>query len=163
MNRYFPIVLELVKAHALLHQLSREPDPRGCVVATIDDDYAAVYELVNDIISVGLGALVPSQQRQLHQAITSITGGGDPAKARPGMSMGVPQKVIAEKMQQDKGNISRWVKRARELGLLPERSDPRGREDFVYVNEPLPEDRKVLPTPEELKAAYAAATARKED
>src|SRR5712691_6683078 len=38
----------LVASHALLHQAQRERDPKGQIIATLDD-YAAVHELVADL------------------------------------------------------------------------------------------------------------------
>jgi hypothetical protein len=39
-----PAVLNLIKAHAILHQASRDRDDQGRIVATVDD-YAIVREL----------------------------------------------------------------------------------------------------------------------
>src|ERR1019366_7573253 len=48
MRHDFRALLTLVRAHALLHQFSRERDDRERIVATLDD-YATVHELVADL------------------------------------------------------------------------------------------------------------------
>jgi hypothetical protein len=51
-------VASLIRAHALLHQVTRERDAFGRIVATIED-YTAVRELVADLVAEGLEATVP--------------------------------------------------------------------------------------------------------
>ena len=46
LRRDFGALLNLIRAHALLHQATRERDAEGRIVATIEEDYAAVRELV---------------------------------------------------------------------------------------------------------------------
>ena len=50
LRRDFGALLNLIRAHALLHQATRERDAEGRIVATIED-YAAVRELVVDLVS----------------------------------------------------------------------------------------------------------------
>jgi hypothetical protein len=52
LRRDFGMLCTLIKAHAFLHQASRERDSQGRIMATIDD-YTAVRELVADLISEG--------------------------------------------------------------------------------------------------------------
>ncbi|MDP9481297.1 MAG: hypothetical protein M3R38_37475, partial [Actinomycetota bacterium] len=58
LRRDFSALLSLVKAHALLHQASRERDAEGRVVAGLED-YARVRELVADLVAEGVEATVP--------------------------------------------------------------------------------------------------------
>lgn len=53
LRRDFSVVLSLIKAHAILHQASRERDAEGQVVATLED-YARIRELVSGLISEGV-------------------------------------------------------------------------------------------------------------
>jgi hypothetical protein len=50
LRRDFGAVLNLIKAHALLHQASRERDREGRIITTITD-YRVVRELVADLSS----------------------------------------------------------------------------------------------------------------
>src|SRR5205814_3347563 len=58
----------LIKAHALLHQASRERDKQGRIVARLDD-YAVVRELVRDLISDKLGQTVRPETRETVEAV----------------------------------------------------------------------------------------------
>src|SRR5215212_8482584 len=58
LRRDFGALLNLIRAHALLHQTTRERDGEGRVVATFED-YAAVRELVVDLVGEGVEATVP--------------------------------------------------------------------------------------------------------
>jgi hypothetical protein len=49
LRRDFGALLNLIRAHALLHQASRDRDAEGRIVATIED-YTAVRELVVDLV-----------------------------------------------------------------------------------------------------------------
>jgi hypothetical protein len=67
LRRAFGAVLNLIRAHALLHQATRERDTQGHIVATIEEDYAAVRELVADLVSEGIEATVPKTVRETVQ------------------------------------------------------------------------------------------------
>jgi hypothetical protein len=53
LRRDFGAVLTLIRAHALLHQATRERDDAARIVASLDD-YAAVRELVADLVADGV-------------------------------------------------------------------------------------------------------------
>jgi hypothetical protein len=63
LRRDTKLLLNLIRAHALLHQAARQRDQEGRVVAALDD-YAAVYELVAEHIAEGVQASVPATVRQ---------------------------------------------------------------------------------------------------
>jgi hypothetical protein len=63
LRRDFEAVLNLIRAHALLHQASRERDAEGRIVATVEEDYAAVRELVADLVSEGIEATARNRSR----------------------------------------------------------------------------------------------------
>jgi len=62
LRRDFKALLNLITAHALLHQATRQRDTEGCIIATLED-YAVVRELVADLISEGVEATVPATVR----------------------------------------------------------------------------------------------------
>jgi hypothetical protein len=53
LRRDFGAVLNLIRAHAVLHQATRQRDAEGRVIATVDD-YAAVRALVADLVAEGV-------------------------------------------------------------------------------------------------------------
>jgi hypothetical protein len=62
LRRDFTTVLNLIRAHAILHQANRARDAQGWIVATVVD-YAQVRELVADLVSEGVGATVSGTMR----------------------------------------------------------------------------------------------------
>src|SRR5829696_390701 len=71
LRRDFGAVLNLIRAHALLHQATRERNAKGHIVATIED-YAAVRELVADLVSEGIEATVPETVRETVEAVKRL-------------------------------------------------------------------------------------------
>ncbi len=64
LRRDFKAVLTLIKAHALIHQLSRPRDDRGQIVACCED-YAVVREIVSDMVSEGVQATIKTTVREV--------------------------------------------------------------------------------------------------
>ena len=54
LRRDFGSLLALIRAHAILHQATRDRDDDGRIIATLDD-YAVVRDLVADTIAEGVG------------------------------------------------------------------------------------------------------------
>src|SRR5262249_60395532 len=51
-------VIRAIKAHALLHREHRDRDDSGQIVANIEHDYAAVCDLMNDLLAHSSGLAV---------------------------------------------------------------------------------------------------------
>jgi hypothetical protein len=64
LRRDFGSLLALIRAHALLHQATREHDAKGRIVASLDD-YAVVRELIADVISEGVEKTVKPEVREI--------------------------------------------------------------------------------------------------
>jgi len=147
LRRDFPALLNLIWTHAMLHQASRERDANGFVIATIDD-YSAVRKLVADLISEGAEASIPEDVRRVVKAVEDIIDG------QSFKSASVTE--IAQRCQINKATVSRWVKKAGDY--LKNLETQKGRPAQLRVGEPLPVDRAVLPTIEELTAACNGTT-----
>jgi AraC-like DNA-binding protein len=119
MRRDFQAVLGLVQAHALLHQNRRERDRDGRIVARVDD-YAAVYELVADVLAYSSGQAIPAQIRKTVEAI-------DQLQHHVGVA-GEPVKLaeIAAHLGLHRTTISRRINGAIKLDLLQEVESQRG-------------------------------------
>jgi hypothetical protein len=138
LRRDFRALLGLIRAHALLHQTSREHDGRGRIVATIDD-YAAVRELVADVFSAGIGATVKAETRETVAAVAAL---------EPDHEAGVPLPALANRLQLDKSVVSRRWRVARDGGYLVNLEDRRGRPARLILGEPLPDETPILPDPD---------------
>jgi hypothetical protein len=144
MRRDFRAVLQLVRAHAILHQASRVRDDKGRVVATIID-YAVVRELVADLVSEGVDATVSKTVREAVDAVTRLIEDGDEDH--------VGLKVLSKELGIDRGSASRRVKAARDKSYLVNTEETRGKPLKLVPGDPMPPDLTILPTREELEAA----------
>jgi hypothetical protein len=147
MRRDFSAVLTLIQAHAVLHQARRERDGLGRIVATIDD-YAAVRELVADLVACGVEASVPTTVREAVAAVRRLSESTDG---------GVTVTAVGALIGIDKSAASRRVRAALERGYLRNLEDRRGRPLRLVLGDPLPGDVEILPSPESLLSGCAVA------
>ena len=141
MKRDWPQVIMLIKASALLHQGTRIKT-NGQIIAS-KEDYRLVHGLVADLLAEQAGAMVASGVRAIVDAVTSVTGN------REEYQNGVPQKVLAQKVDREKGVVSRFVNAAIKAGFIEDKEPHRKESKLVVVNR-LPEDEVVLPDPDDL-------------
>jgi hypothetical protein len=140
LRRDFGAVLNLVRAHAILHQSTRSRDAQGRILATLAD-YAAVYDLVIDIIAQGVQATVSAAIRETVAAVKELDTPGDP---------GIKIPAIAKALGIDRSAVSRRVRVASEDGYLVNLEERKGRPARITLGDPLPEERAVLPHPDAL-------------
>lgn len=141
LRRDFPAILNLIRAHAVLHQATRERDDEGRVIAILED-YAAVRELVADIVSEGVEATVPSEMREIVRKVGELL-------EQPGR-ISVSLADLRKAMKLGKSTVSRRVEKATEAGYLRDLNDTKGKEARLVPGEEMPEDEPILPEVEEL-------------
>jgi hypothetical protein len=141
LRRDFGAILNLIKAHAVLHQVNREQDAKGRIVATLDD-YAVVRGLVADLVSEGVEATVQPIVRQTVEAVSRLLREGDEES--------VTAKAIGQELKLEKGPVSRRIRLAIEAGYLKNLEDRRGKAAQLVLGDPMPEDLQILPTVGEL-------------
>ena len=141
LRRDFGALLTLIAAHAILHQCQRERDEQGRIVATLAD-YAAVYDLVIDIIGEGVQAKVSAATRETVEAVRhlSSTKGGDP----------VGMAELAAHLQLDRSTVNRRVRVALAEGYLVNLEAKEKQPAKLVLGDPLPEQSAVLPKPDEI-------------
>ena len=137
LRRDFGAVLTLIQAHALLHQLTRDRNDDGRIVATLDD-YAAVRDLVADIVSEGVGAAVSETTRATVEAIADLA---------PLHPEGVTAAVLGDKLGLDKSAARRRLYVAGGGDYVKNLEERRGRPGRWVIAEPLPEQVEILPPP----------------
>jgi hypothetical protein len=138
LRRDFGAVLNLVRAHAILHQGTHSRDSQGRIIATVDD-YAVVYDLVIDIIAQGVQATVDARIRDAVGAVKELDTPVDP---------GIQVIAIAKALGLDKSAALRRVRVAIEDGYLVNLEERKGRPARITLGDPLPEERPVLPRPD---------------
>jgi hypothetical protein len=147
LRRDFAALLNLIRAHAILHRASRERDTEGRIVATLED-YAVVRELVSDLVSEGIGATVPPEVRETVEAVERLY-----ARSKEE----VMNSEVARELELDKSTASRRVQRAEGLGYLRNLENRQDKPKRLVPANPLPDDTDILPTPGELRGCTVAA------
>ena len=141
LRRDFGAVLNLVRAHAVLHQANREKDEEGRILADLDD-YAAVRELVADLISEGVEATVPRTVRETVEAAKRLLEeSGDES---------ITTAAVAGELKLDKSAALRRVRTAIDRGHLKNLEDRRGRPARIVLGEPVAGEVELLPSVERL-------------
>jgi hypothetical protein len=146
LRRDFGALLNLIRAHAVLHQASRERDEKGQIVATIED-YAVVRELVADLVSEGIEATVPPTVRETIGAVCRLYAEEDET---------VTIAALAEELELDKSSAWRRVRTAMDRGYLKNLEDRKGRPARLVPGDALPNDIEILPAPERLQGCTVA-------
>jgi hypothetical protein len=121
-----------------LHQATRERADDGSIIACYAD-YAAVRELVAELIAEGIGSSVPTAVRDTVQAFKDL-----------GL-IEVSIRQIAERLRIDKSAASRRVQSALDAGYRQNLETKKSRPAKLVLGEPLPEQQTILPSLEELK------------
>jgi hypothetical protein len=75
LRRDFGAILNLIRAHAILHQASRGRDGVGRIVAAVED-YAAVRALVADLVAEGVGTTLKVEVREAVDAVRTLAAAG---------------------------------------------------------------------------------------
>ena len=147
LRRDFGALLNLIRAHAILHQASRERTHDGRIVATLED-YARVRELVADLVSEGIKATVPATVRETVEMVKRL---------REEIEKDVTIAALAEELELDKSTTWRRVRSAMDRRYLENQEDRKGRPAKLVVADALPDDIEILPAPERLQGCTVAS------
>jgi len=147
LRRDFGALLNLIRAHAILHQASREHDAERRIVATLED-YARVRELVADLVSEGIEATVPTTVRETVVALGRLHAKEDES---------VTIAALAQELELDKAAAWRRVRTAMDRGYVKNLEDRKGRPARLVPGDPLPNDLEILPAPERLQGCTVAS------
>jgi hypothetical protein len=148
LRRDFTALLNLVKAHALLHQATRSRDEHGRVVATLED-YGIVRELIVDLMAEGLGATVSPTIRQTVRAVEEELGAAGAGH--------VTVSAVARRLNLDTSAALRRVKVAISGGFVRNLEDRARLPARLELGDPLPDEVDLLPPPEGLQVGSRVA------
>lgn len=148
LRRDFATVLNLIRAHAILQQATRERDEHGNIRATIDD-YLIVRSLIVDLVSEGVEATVSPTVRETVTAVRDLTANADDT---------VSVQQLVKRLHIDKAAVSRRVSQSRQLGYLVNLEDKKGRPARIVIGTPMPDDLVILPAADVLAKAMQIAT-----
>lgn len=149
--RDFPQVMSLIKAHALLHQSTRDRNSDNQIVATYED-YGMVRFLVDECLAQGLEVAVPERIRELVQAVQTLLDQRDDTRNVPFYENreGVTQRQIADFLGRDQSVVSRNVNAAIYGGYLENTNFGQGKMGNILMGERALPAGYVLPTIEDL-------------
>jgi MarR family len=147
LRRDFRSLLSLIRAHALLHQASRDRDADGRVVATLED-YEIVRELVLDVITEGVDATVSGTIRETIAAVSDLL------ETSPN---GISVSALARHLKLDKSTVSRRARAAVSRGFLRNEEDGRRKSARYVLADAFPDEVELLPTRQALENHIAAA------
>jgi hypothetical protein len=144
LRRDFGALLNLIRAHAVLHQASRDRDAQGRIVATIED-YAAVRELVADLVSEGIEVTVPESVRETVEAVKRLR---EDTKGEP-----VTVTELARELRLDRSAVSRRVRTAKDRGYLRDLEENQRKPSRLVLGDDLPDDLQILPSLGDVRAS----------
>lgn len=147
LRRDFGALLNLIRAHAILHQANRERDAENRILATLED-YARVRELVADLVSEGIEATVPAIVRETVEALKRLHAEEDES---------VTIAALAQELELDKSAAWRRVRTAIDRGYVKNLEDRKGRPARLVPGDALPDDIEILPAPERLHGCTVAS------
>ena len=146
LRRDFTQILNLIKAHAILHQANRRRNEKGEIIADIED-YQRVRELILEIVGDGIGMVVSKPVRETVACVKQILSQGQSE---------VKEKSISVHLNLDKSVIHRRVKKAISLGFLVNNETQKYRPARLILGDSLPEDTDILPPAEALDGCMVA-------
>jgi hypothetical protein len=141
LRRDFGALLNLVRAHAILHQAKRERDDDGDLVATIEGDYAPVRALVMDVIAEGVEATVTTAMRETVEAVQALLDEGREH---------VSAKALIDHLGVGRSATYDRIRRAVFAGYLVNEAGENERGYKLTIGSPLPGDEAFLPSPEDV-------------
>jgi len=153
LRRDVAALLNLIRAHALLHQANRKKEAKGRVIAELTD-YAVVRELVVDLLSEGVERTVSSTVRTTVGAVEELSA------EDPGRNITVT--ILARRLGIDTSSASRRVGNALERGYLRNLESTKGKAFNLMVGDALPQNMQILPEVETLTEAAKTADAAEE-
>ncbi|CAA9341001.1 MAG: hypothetical protein AVDCRST_MAG93-6650 [uncultured Chloroflexia bacterium] len=154
MRRDHERVMDLVEAHVILHQEGRKRNGDGRIVATLED-YAAVYNLIADIVGEASEVAVSDTVRTTVETVRELIHEDKP----------VTRNTLAEKLGIVPTSAGRRFAPATAAGYVKEDPDNPNMKPKRYVlgDVALPENVEVIPSPETLRSCVSALRARGED
>lgn len=150
MRRDFVQVLNVVKAHAFAHQLTRDTDHEGRIVAQ-REDYESAYRLLQPVFDVTVEE-VPETWRETYNLVERLND-TLPEGARPGA--GVTYAKLARELGLSRSGVKRRCEPMEEAGYLENQAN-KYQDARLVPGRSLPDQATVLPHPSRVAFAGAA-------
>jgi len=146
MRRDFQQLATTIETSALLHQLQRERDEEGRILAS-PADYRIAYDLAAESLREAAGGLTLAQT----EAVSIV----EALCASKGPEEGVSRAKIAAALNLDPSAVTLRLRKPLHLGIIVNLETVKGKPARYRPGSGIPESVPVIPTPEELfKDAY---------
>ncbi len=152
MRRDFGVLLGMIEAHAVLHQVTRKRDQHGRILATAAD-YTAAVDILADAFAITSGKKVKDAVRK---AVTAVEELG-------GAAADVTVAQVARHLRRDRSRATRGLKEAADLGYLTNQESREGRAARYRLGpDALQEDKRALPetVPDQVSTSTPAQVAQ---
>jgi hypothetical protein len=152
MRRDFGVLLGVIEAHAVLHQMTRERDQHGRIIAT-PADYEAARDILAEAFAITSGKKIKESVRKAVATVEALGGAGSD----------VTVAQVTAHLKLERSRASRGLKAAADLGYLTNQETREGRAARYRPGpDALPEDKPALPDTltEDLSASTPAQVAQ---
>jgi hypothetical protein len=151
MRRDHERIMDLIEAHAVLHQESRGRDAEGRIIATLED-YEAVHSLIADIVGEAAEVTVSETVRKTVDTVRELIEDGED----------VTRNTLAARLGIVPTSAGRRFGPASAAGFVKEDPDYPNQKPKRYVlgDVPIPENVEVIPNPEKLRSCVSALGAQ---
>ena len=144
-RRDFKLLLNAIKTLAIMHQVNRERDHRGRIIANLTD-YETARDLLNDLLSQGIGATVSQEMRDTVAAVRALTVDAEEPHTT--------NKAVAAKLGLDKSSVSTRINKALTDGYILNEQEKGRRGNKLCPGDPLPGESSLLPEPADMARTY---------
>jgi hypothetical protein len=150
--RDYERLMDLIEAHAVLHQETRHRDQDGRIVATLDD-YESVHDLIADIVGEASEVAVSETVRETVETVEALIRDDEE----------VTRNTLADRLGIVPTSAGRRFGPATAQGFVREDPDYPNQKPKRYVlgNVPLPENSEVIPSPDVLRSAAQRSCVRR--
>lgn len=139
-RRDFDKVRALIKCHAMIHQVNREKDKEGRIIAT-QKDYRIIRSLLNDFMSQSLEHSVSKNIRETVKAVKKLLLEKDINSDFEGIT----NNELAKELKFDRVTAYRRTLDAENSGYLINVENNEKRTKNYILGDGMPEDKKFLP------------------
>jgi hypothetical protein len=152
MRRDFGVLLGMIEAHAVLHQVTRGRDQYGRIIATATD-YEAAGAILAEAFAISSGKRIKESVRNAVAAVEALGG----------HSTDVTVAQVTKHLKRERSRVSRGLKAAADEGYLTNQETREGRAARYRLGpDVLPEDKPALPArlPDDACASTPAQVAQ---
>jgi energy-coupling factor transporter ATP-binding protein EcfA2 len=147
LRRDFAQLLLAIKAHALIHRSHRPVNEKGEIVADIKNDYAAVRDIMKDVMAESSGKAVKDTIKETVDAVTKLM---DTTEQKAGDTSGVTAQQVGRHLKLDKSVAHRRLQAAVSEGFVSNLETRRGQPGKYVCSGQEIESEETLPTIEKL-------------